>query len=335
MMRALLVACALLPSLAYGDATVLRLATVAPDGTAWAREFRTFARDVERRTDGRVRIRWFWGSIAGGDSEVAERIRRGQLEGAGSGGPLCATMMPSLRVLQIPGMFQNAAEVKDVLNRLSGSMAEEAAQAGFTNIGISPIGASVYIGRHPVTTFAELRHEKLWGWDAETTLMPVLREMGLDVVEAPVDRAAREFDLGHIDGFWAIPAAALAFQWSARAHNLVNLRGDYIVGCVLVANRAFLALSADDQRELKAAGAQLRDRFDEVSRREEEALLGGLFQKQGVSVSEPSEKLRAEFFEMANAARDRVGARLITPELLQRVRGMLSDFRAEHWEHAR
>jgi hypothetical protein len=161
-------------------------------------------------------------------------------------------------------------------------------------------------------------------------VVSLMREMGLTVVPTPVERAAREFDAGRFDGFWALPTAALAFQWSVQAPSLIHVHGEFLFGCVLVASRVFLGLSAADQHELWAASAQLRDRLDEVLRRLEQSMLGGAFQHQGVTVIEPNEKFRAELFAAANAARDRVGARLVPPELLSRVRGLLSDYRAEH-----
>src|SRR5206468_969252 len=65
-MRAALVALALAwaaPSAA--EPVTLRLATIAPDGTAWAREVRAFNRDVEALTHGQVRFKWYLGAIAG------------------------------------------------------------------------------------------------------------------------------------------------------------------------------------------------------------------------------------------------------------------------------
>jgi TRAP-type C4-dicarboxylate transport system substrate-binding protein len=310
--------------------TVLRLATAAPDGTAWAHEFRSFARDVERRTEGRVRVKWYFGSIAGSELEVGERIGRGQLDGAGSGGPLCTEVMPSMRVLQFPGLFQTGAEGKYVLNQLAATLQAEAEQSGLTYLGATPLGSVVYFGRRPVQSLAELRRQRLWVWDVSPMVISLLREMGLSVVPAPIERATREFDERRFDAFWAVPMAAVAFQWSVQAPSLVDLHGDYLFGCILLANRVFLGLSAEDQRQLQAAFAQAEDRVDEVSRQQERALLRGAFQHQGVTVFEPGEKFRAEFFAAANAARDRVGAKLVSPALLRRVRDMLSDYRAEH-----
>jgi TRAP-type C4-dicarboxylate transport system substrate-binding protein len=214
MSRAL--ACLLLLASVARAQTVLRFATVAPDGTAWAHELRAFSRDVERRTEQRVKVKWYWGSIAGGDLEVADRIRSGQLDGAGSGGPLCTEVMPSLRITQIPGLFQSAAEAAYAINQLSGTLTAEAQKAGFVLSFTAQLGASVVFARHPISSFAELRRTPIWLWDGEQVLMAMYRDMGLKLVPAPVDRAARDFDAGRTDAFWAIPAAALASKNSAR-----------------------------------------------------------------------------------------------------------------------
>ena len=50
--------------------------------------------------------------------------------------------------------------------------------------------------------------------------------------------------------------------------------------------------------------------FQEMGRRQDEALLGGLFQKQGLKPIPPSEGFRSEFFEAARAARERAATQL-------------------------
>jgi TRAP-type C4-dicarboxylate transport system substrate-binding protein len=309
--------------------TVLRMATVAPDGTAWAHELRAFGQNVELRTNGRVRVKWYFGSVAGGDLDVGERIHRGQLDGAGSGGPLCAAAMPSLRVMQVPALFESAAEARFVVNQLSAKLTAEAQAAGLTFLAATPLGVARLFASRPVRSLAELRNMHIWIWDAERILVALYHEMGLTMVPSPVDRAAREFEAGHVDSFWSLPTAALAFQWSVRAPYLVDLRGEYLFGCVLVANRAFLGLSADDQLQLRGAAAELRERLDEVSQREERALLGGLFQHQGVRVIAVGERFRAEFRAAATSARARIGGELVAPALLDEVSAALARYRAQ------
>ena len=62
----------------------------------------------------------------------------------------------------------------------------------------------------------------------------------------------------------------------------------------------------------------------------DDALLGGLFKKQGVIPVPPSESFRAELFAAERWVRERVAGQFVDRQLLDRVNQMLADYRAEH-----
>ena len=314
---------------------VLRLATVAPDGTSWAREARAFAAEVERSTAGRVRIKWFLGAIAGGEGEMLERARRDQLDGLVSGGPVCEQVAPSMRPMQLPGLFQSRAESVYVMNRLRPLLDDEFRRAGFANLGEVSLGPGVLFLRAPVHSMAEVRRLRLWIWDAlfEGASLSYQRFadlLGVTLVPLPIEAAGRAYEEGRVDAFFAVPTAALAFQWSVRARYVLDLHVAYAVGCLLVTNRAYDAMPFDDQRALLDATARMILRLDDLGRRQDAALLGGLFERQGVKRLVPSEAFRAQFFEAARTVRERLGEEALPQALLQRMLGMLADYRAEH-----
>jgi hypothetical protein len=58
--------------------------------------------------------------------------------------------------------------------------------------------------------------------------------------------------------------------------------------------------------------------------------LGGLFERQGIKMVALSQALRAQYFDAARAARERLGDRLLTRALLDDVMRLLADYRAEN-----
>ena len=311
------------------EPATLRFATIAPDGTSWTRELRAFATQVDARTQGRVKIRWFMNGVAGDEQEMEARMRRGQLDGVASGGMTCQHFMPTMRVLRLPGLFQDRDEAKAIVNRLLAAMNEEASESGMVNVATAALGVDVFFGRKPVHSFAELKATRAWRWDIDDVALTMARQMGLPVVGLTPAAAGRAYEDKKLDGFWAVPAAAIAFQWSVQAPYVVRMSGSFLYGCVIMKSTSYHQLSADDQKALAGAGAELRDRFNELDRQEEEALFNGIFQHQGVQIVPVSERFRAEFFAAANAAR-RKAAPLLPPGLIDRVQDFLADYRAEH-----
>ena len=99
-----LTVCALLlwASAASADGvTTLRLATAAPDGTAWARQLKMTSDGIVAASKGALHVKWYFGGIAGDEMETIDRMAKGQLDGIASGGPLCEKIAPTMRVLGI------------------------------------------------------------------------------------------------------------------------------------------------------------------------------------------------------------------------------------------
>lgn len=99
MTRALLLAMVLTAAAtrAHAEPVTLRLATVAPDGTGWARELKAFGREISTSTHDDVLIKWYMSGIAGDELQSHERVQRDQLDGILSGGMLCQRLAPSMR----------------------------------------------------------------------------------------------------------------------------------------------------------------------------------------------------------------------------------------------
>ena len=314
---------------AHAEAT-LRLSTIAPDGSLLARDLKRFAEDVAAATGGQLKIKWYFNGVAGDELEQADRIAKGQLDGAASGQMFCNQIIPSMRVTRLPGVFQNRDEAADAINRLHSTLEKEAHEHGFFLLTTVSLGPDVIFTRRPIKTLTELRKIKLWRWDSDEVGIVTSRDMGLQVVPSPVGEAARAYDDGRVDGFLAIPLAALAFQWSSRARYVTDLRGSYIWSCLVVTEKAINHLPIAHQQALRDAAARARERFEDVGKRTDEALLGGLFAKQGAISVPVSDQLRAEYLAAARDARSRVTGRLVPKELIDRVMQMLADYRVEH-----
>lgn len=320
----------MLASTAQADSIVLRFATSAPDGTAWARLFRAMGRDMEADSGGKLAAKWYFGGIAGNELQTLDRLRRGQLDAVMSGGMLCMKLSPSMRALRLLGLFQSRGEAAHVLGRLRPTIDEEFAAAGFHNIGEATLGSDMMFTRAPVTSVAEMRKTRLWYWDLDDPMRMQLAAMGVPGVGLPVEEAGRAYEERRTDGFLAIPTATLAFQWSAKTAYLSELRLGYLPGCMVMTNHAWDQLGADERAVLNEAAAKFQARLANLGRTQDAELLNGLFARQGVKKVPVSAGFASEFFEAAALARESLRDKLIPDSLMQKVTGWVADYRAEY-----
>ncbi len=311
---------------------ILKRASVAPEGTSWAREVRAIARDVEAATDGSVKMKWYLGGMLGDDPRVMKRIEDGEIDGTASASIACVRAAPSLLIMWLPGLFQSRDEAAYVTEQLRSTFEEEALSRGFRLLATPSIGPVVVFSKTPVRSVAELRRLRLWLWDTGSfskQMTDFAKELGMRIVATPIAEAARAYDEERIDGFLSTPTAAVAFQWSTQARFVADIRLSYLPGCLLIANRAFDRLPQRVQQALKAGAAKYDRRVEESGRETDEQLLGGLFAKQGLKVVPVSEAFRAEYFDETRKVRERIGDQLVPRTLQDRVLRMLADFRAQ------
>jgi TRAP-type C4-dicarboxylate transport system substrate-binding protein len=150
--------------------------------------------------------------------------------------------------------------------------------------------------------------------------------VGLHPVGLPVDQAGRAYDDGKVDGFVAVPSAAMAFQWSAQVRYISDLRVGFLMGCMMVARRAWDSIGHDDRQVLLAASAKLAQRVDAVSRDMDDTLLKTLFMRQGVTMVPASPALQVELNEALRAGQKALG-KLVPPGMAERVAGWLAEYR--------
>jgi TRAP-type C4-dicarboxylate transport system substrate-binding protein len=315
------------PFAVRAEPVTLRLASVTPDGTAWARVLRAFGRDVSSSTHGQVQIKWYLSGIAGDELASHERVKRDQLDGIVSGGMLCQRLAPSLRAAGMASEFRDRDEATHVLQKLKPLADDEMAKEGYVNLAEAGMGFSIVFSRTPVRTMAELKRLRPWLWSLDEVLKTQLNAMGLSPVALPVEGSARAYDEGKVDGFVGLPSAALAFQWSAQARYVTNLRVGYLTGCLLVARRAWDTLAHEDQQQVLSAAAKLQARVEDTARQSDEMLIGGLFAKQGLQAVAPSAALQSEFTAAAKEAQKAV-AKLAPPGMLDKVSQWLAEYRS-------
>ncbi len=313
---------------AGGDPVKLRMAAIAPDGTAWARELRAFGRDVESHTNGAVVLKWYLGGIAGDELTSLERVRKGQLDGL-AGAIFCERLAPSLWVTRLVGLFNNSAEAKGVLRLLQPKLAHEFEQSGFVDLGVGSFGTEIFFTRTVVRSMADLRKGRFFTWNLDDFWLKELPAMGIHSVPLPVEDAGKAYDDGLVDGFIGVPTAALAYQWSTRAHFFTSLHTAFLPGCLVVARRAFDGLPLAHQQAIRSAAAKFVARFEDLGAAQDEALLGGLFQHQGLVRADPSPELARDFNDAARDVRNRIGAQLVPQALLSQVLSWLADARVD------
>jgi TRAP-type C4-dicarboxylate transport system substrate-binding protein len=309
---------------AGADPVVLRMATVAPDGTAWAREAKAFAREVQAETKGAVSVKWYLGGIAGDEAAQLVRMKKGQLDGL-AGSTYCGQIAPALRTLEVIGVVHSNDEARAALKELQPVVDAQFAATPFAMLFSSHgFGHRVLFSRQPVQSLAELRTGQYWTWEQDTVLTAQLKAMGVQVRPMPLESGARAYENGEIDGFIVIPAAALAFQYSGLTRYFTDLGTSFLPGCLVLTRASLDKLPFDQQTILRSAAAKLKMRFEDIGAQMDAKLLGGLFARQGAREVPMSAAFRRQLDTEGLGAYRRLGEALAPTAQVTRLLDLLT-----------
>lgn len=304
----------------------LRMAAIAPDGTAWARLLNDFSDEIAHATHRELRVKWIFGGAAGDERSSLEAVRRGELSGL-AGAILCQRVAPSLHAVEVAGLVENDDEALLILQRLRPQFDEEARASPFTFLMLSGgFGHRVLFSREPVRTFAELKKSRNWIYELDEVERAQLRLMGANLLPLPIDQAGAAYDSGRVDGFYSIPAAAIVFRYGVKARYFTDLHSMFLPACLIVSRATFDGLDGDAQRALRQAGERLGDRFDRLGRQQEDEMMSRAFPREGLRAVPMSDEFRREYLEAARAASARLG--LVPLPLVRQVNAILMEARA-------
>jgi len=266
---------------------VIKIATVAPDGTAWMREMRAGADAVRKGTDGRVEIKYYPGGVMGDEPTVLRKIKIGQLQGGAFTGGELSQVDKNAQIYSLPFLFRTQEEVEKVRAQLDAALKKSFQQSGFECLGISGGGFAYLMSVRDIRNKEDLKAAKVWVPQGDRIAEAGFRAGGVTPIPLPLADVYTSLQTGLIDTATNTPAGAIAFQWHTKIRHMVDLPLSYVVGILVVDKKAFDALSADDQKVLSAEIGAAFSRLEKINRDDNEQARDAL-QKQGIAIFKPN-----------------------------------------------
>lgn len=233
------------------QAVTLKIATVAPDGTAWMDAMRHGADLIKQRTGGRVEFRFYPGGVMGNDKSVLRKIRIGQLQGGAITGGGLAEIYPDSQVYSLPFVFRSLAEVDYVRKHMDKLLLQGLEKEGFVSFGISEGGFAYLFSNSPVRSIEELKPLKVWVPEGDNISRAAFESVGIYPVSLPLTDVLTGLQTGLIDTVAASPIGAIALQWHTRVKYMTDVPLLYLYGTMVVSGKAFDKLSPADQKVVR------------------------------------------------------------------------------------
>ena len=158
--------------------TVLKMATLAPENSAWDKVFKRFEKEVEEATNGTLDLKVYNGGVQGDEEVVVRKMKSGQLDGAAVTAVGLSKIVPNALVLQLPGLFTSYKELDYVRKKMNADLTAEFEKQGYVFLGWGDVGFAYIFSNTPIEKPSDLKKAKMWAWSADPIASVIISEAG-------------------------------------------------------------------------------------------------------------------------------------------------------------
>ncbi|MFZ5568842.1 MAG: TRAP transporter substrate-binding protein DctP [Thermodesulfobacteriota bacterium] len=306
--------------------TIVKVASVMPEGSPWTQILREMAAEVDQKTAGQVSMKIYAGGVSGDEADVIRKMRVNRIHAAGFTGVGLGMIVPHIRILESPLLFQNLQEVDFVKEQLMEDFAADFAREGYVFLGYVDGGFVYFFSRTSLAEPDDLKKIKMWLWTNDRIAETFLDVFGIKAYPLHVADVNTGLETGMIDAFYSVPVAAVSFQWYWRIQYMLDYPIVNSTGGFLVNKRLFDGLTEKERGVLRETVKKHCDRLVKITREsnlEAQRVLAGA----GIQLVKPSPAQMAHFRRKATETYERNIPSLYSRPLLEKIQGLVTSFR--------
>ncbi len=249
---------ALLPAVATAEPITLKLSFFSSDRShLYLSGVKPFVDAVNAEGRGLVKIEPYLSGRLGSLEQLSQLVREGTVDIGYVIPPYERSVFPDAAVLELPGLYQDAAEATRVFSQL----VEAGTIRGFGDfyvIGVFTSEPESFHARPPVASLADLKGKSIRA--NNETEIEVLKRLGIKPSIVPINQTAQAISSGQIDGALAPPVPMIEFGIGRVAPYHYLLRISCVPQTLLMNRRKFDSLPGDVQAIIrKYSGAWFVD----------------------------------------------------------------------------
>ena len=310
------------------NANIIKIATLAPEGSPWIRTLNVINDDISEKTDNQIRFKIYPGGILGDERDMLRKVYIGQIQGAVLTSSGLSSIFNEMDVFQIPFLFEKYQEVDYVIEKMDAFFKKGFEDKGYIMLGWSEGGFVHLLSTIPVDTLEKLKKAKVWTWPGSPMTKAIFEEAQVSGIPLSVPDVLVALQTGLVDVVYAPPGGAIAMQWFTKTKYCTQVPLIYLVGGLVLKKSAFSKLSPDHQNALRDSFNQHMSQLKHVIRKENQEALQ-VMAKHGVKILTPTPDQIDKFKALSNKAMDRLGKDSFSKEIRAEVQGHLKAFRGE------
>ena len=270
----------------------LRMGSVAPPGTPWAKIVIKLKRRIEKKSGGRIKVKTFLGNQLGNEQSIVERCKKGTLEMIGVSTGSLGTAVPELAAYELPYLFKSFKQADKVMDATYETAKSILADRGFVLYFWSENGFRDFATKHKfVKEPSDLKGVKMRAQESFVHA-EMYKALGAKPNPIPVSQVAEDLANGVVSGYDNTWLYSYAAQWHKSMKYLTESHHIY-QPAVIAYNKVWFDKLPKDLQELLMEGVKKQTKIGRRQIRATNNAFRGLIERDGVQFYTPTAAERA------------------------------------------
>ncbi|MGD1971032.1 MAG: TRAP transporter substrate-binding protein DctP [Desulfobacterales bacterium] len=307
----------------------IKLATLAPEGSSWIETFNAIDAEIQQKTNGQVRFKFYAGGVLGDEKDMLRKMYIGQIHAAALTSAGLSAIFSEMDVFQIPFIFESHHEVDFVLAQMDAFFRKGFEKNNTILLGWSEGGFVRLMSTKPVATLADLRKLKVWTWEDAPMTRLIFEEANVSAIPLSVPDVLVGLQTGLVDVVYAPPSGAISLQWFTKTRYITDVKLIYLIGGVVIKKKVFDKLTPAHQKIVMDVWQRQMIRLKQKIRRENQEAMQVMVD-QGIKIIVPSPDQVTEFVTVSTKAIQRLEGKTFTKKIRDEVEANIETYRKKN-----
>ncbi len=308
---------------------VIKLATLAPEGSSWIATFNSIDTEVREKTGNQVRFKFYPGGVLGDEKDMLRKMHIGQIHGAALTSAGLSAIFSEMDVFQIPFLFESHNEIDYVVKEMDAFFREGFDKNNYTLLGWSEGGFVRLMSTTPVATLDDLRKVKVWTWEDSPMTKIIFDEADISAIPLSVPDVLVGLQTGLVDLVYAPPIGAISLQWFTKIKYMTDVNLLYLIGAVVIKKKVFNKISPAHQKILMDVFQRQMTQLKTTIRKENQEAIQVMI-KHGVKIITPSAEQVAEYEKVSAQAMQRIEGKTFSKKVRDEVTEKINTYRKKN-----
>ena len=295
-MKRIIIILLLFSSVIFARKIVVKMGTLAPEGTDWHGMLIEMGQQWKSATKGKVQLRIYPGGVLGDERDMVRKMRIGQIQAAGMTAEGLSEIVSDFSCYFVPLVYQDSEDVNKVTEALLPELEQKLEDNGFKLLYLSELTYAYWFSTSPIKVPSDLKNKKFFTWAGDFKWEQVYKKAGYNPVPLATTDILSALQTGLISTIPQPPIYALAQQSFGIADHMLDLKWGVLMAGIVVDMKTWKRIPDKYHEDLLSIAKAIQAKYADSNSDADVKALDAMKQY-GLKVHSPSEDERALWFQ--------------------------------------